>query len=48
MVSEIHMQSAILLSDYVSISALLQFITMFYSSARASPAQISSKEQKIL
>lgn len=39
MVSEICMLSVILLSGYVSISALLHSITMFYSSAYFSPAQ---------
>lgn len=39
MVSEICMLSVILLSGYVSISALLHSITMFYSSAYSSPAQ---------
>lgn len=39
MVSEICMLSVILLSGYVSISALLQSISMFYSSAYSFPAQ---------
>lgn len=39
MVSEIYMLSGILLSGYVSISALLHSITMFYSFAYSSPAQ---------
>lgn len=39
MVSEICMLSVILLSGYVSISALLHSITMFYSFAYSSPAQ---------
>lgn len=39
MANEICMLSMILLSGYVSISALLHSITMFYSSAYSSPAQ---------
>jgi hypothetical protein len=39
MVSEICMQSIILFSGYVSISALLYSITIFYSFAYFSPAQ---------
>lgn len=39
MVSEICMLTVVLLSGYVSISALLHSITMFYSFAYSSPAQ---------
>lgn len=39
MVSDIGMLSVILPSGYISISALLLSITMFYSSAYFSPAQ---------